>query len=81
MKQWDLLQLTERELWQTTFVLFGVSVISALVSIWVKDMHWPAVVAALLASHSSTAAQAVGRIKAMQARIDMMRIARGEEPE
>jgi hypothetical protein len=76
-----MLRLTERELWGMMCILFGLSMLAAVLSFWWPDLKWPATICALLAMHSSTAAQAVGRIKDMQARIDMMRIARGEQPE
>jgi len=80
-RQWDRLRESRIYFHRMGVILFAVGAVLALLDIWTRLTVPAAVVPALLAMQCFMAFTALQSQIDMQARIDMILVAKGEEPE
>lgn len=82
MSRWEAMAENRRWFGKMGVGLFGVAALSTLPTLWGQELTVPAAaLLAVLGSQCFMAHQFLERMLDMQARIDMKRVARGEDPE
>ena len=77
---YDRLLESKRDFQRYGFTLISLGLVCAIVGTWVPDVRYPGFMLFVLGLYSSSLANFQHRLSVMQAQLDMLRVAKGQEP-